>query len=319
MADKTLSQHEIEELLSTLAGGPAVRERRRTIKPYDFRRPDKFSKEHLRALRILSGSFARILNSSLTSHLRTAVQARPLMVEQMTYDEYIRSLANPTLIFVVSLAPLPGQAVLELNLPVARAILDRLLGGTGDVSFGPRDLTDIELALLRRVGTFLTSSLKEAWANVAPLQPVLQEPVLTPEFVYVTLPRETTATIGFEVTLLKTTGALSMCLPYPVLQPVLDNLTSQVWVGSATPLDDADDQPAAPDQLSAVALPLAAELGNANMTLRDLLNVSTGTIIKLDTAANGPLPIRVGGHVKFSGRPGVNGRNLAIQVERILG
>ena len=111
-----------------VAAAPAA-VHQRPAKLYDFRRPDKFSKEHLRSLRILHESFARMLGSSLTSYLSAGVQVRLTMLEQGTYDEYIQSLPTPTVIYVVGLAPLPGQAVIELNLPVAWVLIDRLLGG----------------------------------------------------------------------------------------------------------------------------------------------------------------------------------------------
>jgi flagellar motor switch protein FliM len=324
---RKLTQREIEALVDrfflrdeklpaapTAAAYPA---RGKAVKLYDFRRPDKFSKDHLRALRIINGSFARLLSSSLTSYLRTAVQVKPAAVEQVTYDEYIRSLSSPTVTYVVALAPLPGQAVVELNLPVAQAVLDRLLGGIGIPSTRPREMTEIELALLQKVGGLLLTGLREAWANVVRLQPTIQEPVLTPEFVHVTLPGETTVSMRFEISMLSTTGGLSICIPHPVLQPVLEALTSQVWVTSGARLDE-DDRPSAQEHLTQVDLPVTALLGQAQITMRDLLALSRGTILKLDTAANGTLPVKVGEHVKFRGRPGVNGKNIAVKIDRIL-
>ncbi len=326
--DRKLSQREIEALidrfftherLNTPAATPAPwAARGKSVKVYDFRRPDKFSKDHLRALRIINGSFARLLSSSLTTYLRTAVQVKPAAVEQVTYDEYIKSLSSPTVTYVVGLAPLPGQTVMEMNLPVAQAVLDRLLGGTGVFSTRPRDMTEIELALLAKVGTLLLTGLREAWTNVVRLQPTIQEPVLTPEFVHVTLPGETTVAMRFEISLLGMTGGLSLCIPHPVLQPVLETLTSQVWVTSTARLDDEEDRHSAQEQLTQVDLPVTALLGRATLTLRELLALSDGTILKLDTSANGALPVKVGDHVKFHGRPGVNGKNIAIKIERIL-
>src|SRR5581483_7602804 len=128
MSDKLLSQTEIEALMSGLAldtdespAATAVAEpvqSQKSVRVYDFRRPNKFSKDHLRALRILHGTFARLVGSQLSSYLRSNVQVRLTMVEQVTYDEYIRSLPTPTALYVTSLAPLNGQAAIEVNLPV---------------------------------------------------------------------------------------------------------------------------------------------------------------------------------------------------------
>lgn len=329
MNDRKLTQREVEALVDRFfalhekvpappVAPPAPFAKNKTVKLYDFRRPDKFSKDHLRALRIINGSFARLLSSSLTSYLRTAVQVKPATVEQVTYDEYIRSLSSPTVTYVVGVAPLPGQAVVEMNLPVAQAVLDRLLGGSGIPSARPREMTEIELALLQKVGVLLLTGLREAWANVVRLQPTIQEPVLTPEFVHVTLPGETTVSMRFEISLSSTTGSLSICIPHPVLQPVLEALTSQVWVTSGARLDDEEDRHGAEEQLTQVDLPVTALLGRAQISMRELLALNEGTILKLDTAANGALPVKVGEHVKFHGRPGVNGKNIAIKIERIL-
>jgi len=176
--DKILSQTEIEALLAgeALLGGrdddldaaeeelkadpaevmlglptpmPVLASQNRPAKLYDFRRPDKFSKEHLRSLRILHESFARMLGSSLTSYLSAGVQVRLTMLEQGTYDEYIQSLPTPTVIYVVGLAPLPGQAVVELNLPVARVLIDRLLGELAEFMGSMPQHDDMTLVAMR--------------------------------------------------------------------------------------------------------------------------------------------------------------------------
>jgi flagellar motor switch protein FliM len=328
MSDKLLSQQEIEALMSSLTVEPdepavaTVGEARhhhhagpsRPVKLYDFRRPDKFSKEHLRALRIIHESFARGLASALASYLRSTIQIRLTMVEQATYDEYIRSLPTPTVMYVISPQPLPGSAVIEMNLPVARVILDRLLGGSGSPQSASAEMTEIEMALLKTVGGLLMNNLRDAWSNVVAMEPTLQEPTLSPEFVQVTLPTETTVMLVFEISLFQTTGTLSLCIPHPVLQSVMESLTSQVWSAGAS--QTAAEEPALtrPERLSAVALPITVELGSVEVSVRDLLSISEGQVIKLDTPSGGNLAVRVGQHVKFSARPGLAGRNLAVQI-----
>lgn len=289
------------------------------VKLYDFRRPDKFSKDHLRALRILHVGFARMVSSSLSSYLRTSAQVRLTMVEETSYDEYIRSLPSPTVMYVCSPDPLPGQIVVELNLNVARAMLDRLLGGTGVSAARAGDMTEIEVQLLRTLGNFLMSSLRDTWASVAPVEPTFQEPQLSPEFVQATLLTESTCTLVFEISVLQESGTISICLPHPTLQPVLDSITSQVW-SSGTSHQVTDDVPVAGrDQLAPVALPVAVELGRAELSLRDLLGIQAGQVLRLDTPASGELVVRVGDGVKFLGRAGTTGSGIAVQLTRVLG
>jgi flagellar motor switch protein FliM len=292
----------------------------RPAKLYDFRRPDKFSKEHLRSLRILHESFARMLGSSLTSYLSAGVQVRLTMLEQGTYDEYIDSLPSPTVIYVVGLAPLPGQAVVELNLPVGRVLIDRLLGGTGASASRTAEMTKIELALLKTIGQFILSSLREAWSNVVPLRPTMQEPVLSPELAQFATMAEATVMLVLEVSVFKTTGTISMCIPYQVLQPVLDNLTSQVWFGGSTTsrVADNDSRSQMGERISQVMLPLTVELGEAELSVQALLDLQEGHLLKLNTNANGPLPVRIDDRVKFVGQAGLSGKNLAVQIVRAV-
>ena len=296
---------------------PTVQQR--PAKLYDFRRPDKFSKEHLRSLRILHESFARMLGSALTSYLSAGVHVRLTMLEQGTYDEYIQSLPTPTVIYVVGLAPLPGQAVVELNLPVARVLIDRLLGGTGSPAARSAEMTEIELALLKTIGQFILSSLREAWANVVPLRPTMQEPVLSPELAQFATMAEATVMLVLEVSLFKATGTISMCIPYQVLQPVLESLTSQVWFGGAsTKVADTDSKGQMGDRISRVTLPITVELGETELTVESLLDLQAGQVLRLNTNANGPLPIRVDDRVKFVGQAGLSGKNLAVQIVRAV-
>lgn len=290
-------------------------------KLYDFRRPDKFSKEHLRSLRILHESFARMLGSSLTSYLSAGVQVRLTMLEQGTYDEYIQSLPTPTVIYVVGLAPLPGQAVVELNLPVARVLIDRLLGGTGAPAPRTAEMTEIELALLKTIGQFILSSLRESWSNVVPLRPTMQEPVLSPELAQFATMAEATVMLVLEVALFKTTGTISMCIPYQVLQPVLESLTSQVWFGGgsgAAPKGTDSDSRQMGERIGQVTLPITVELGDTELTVQALLELQAGQVLRLNTSANGPLPIRVDDRVKFVGQAGLSGKNLAVQIVRAV-
>ena len=323
MGDKILTQQEIEAMLASMSfddepatatAEPEQVAPTRPVKLYDFRRPDKFSKEHLRALRILHGSFARSLASSLTAYLRASLQVRLTMVEQVTYDEYIRSLPTPTVMYMVAPAPLPGQLVVEVNLGIARAILDRLLGGAGVLSTRPRDLTEVELVLLKTLGSFLADGLRSVWSDVVALEPIVQEPVLSPEFVQVTTAGETTVMLVFEVAMLRTTGTLSICIPHPVLAPVLERITSHVWFNGTSHGAIENEALNPRHELQAVSLPLTVELGGTELSVRQLLELHVGQVIKLSSAAEGALPIRVGEHVKFTGRPGIVGRSLAVQV-----
>jgi len=175
---KTLSQWEIDALLNSIgsedsAGGangggvPAVTDR--TIKLYDFRRPDRFSKEHIRAIQNIHETFARVTASSLSSYLRSATTVSLSSIEQVVYDEYIHQLANPTLVNLIELQPLAGRIVVEMNMNIGLAMLDRITGGAGQVNLRRNELTDIEMALLRSLGATVSAGLQDGWTAVADL------------------------------------------------------------------------------------------------------------------------------------------------------
>lgn len=286
------------------------------IRRYDFRRPDKFSKDHLRTLRVLHETFARLLASSLTSYARTNVQVRLTSVEQVSYDDHVRSLPRPTVLYVMSLSPLPGQAVAQIDLPLARSILERLLGGPGELDDRDDELTEIEVALLGTLANSLRLSLEEAWAQVYPLQVTISDPVFNSEFVQVALPAETTAVLTLEVSMAMASGTLTLGFPHPVLQPVVEQLTAELRFSGAVK-DETGGLDLA-DPLTRVSVPVVAELGRAHLTLSELLSLSPGRVIKLDTSAKADIAVRIADVVKFTAKPGIQGKNMAIQITSIV-
>jgi flagellar motor switch protein FliM len=327
MPGEALSQAEIESLMAnmavrdrapTLVPDSATAQRWKLVKAYDFRRPEKLSKEHLRSLRNLHESFARLLASSLSSYLRTNVQVRLAEFEQTPYAEYIQALPSPTVLYMLGMSPLPGQALLQLDFTAARAILDRLLGGSGVPTASARELTEIELVLLKVLANALVRPLAEAWGHVHPITITTKDPTLSPEFVQIALPSEITVVFIFEIMLLGITGVLGLCVPYPVVQPALDSLAALAWSNAGATTGGEDERINVVEQLAPVELPVVAELGSATLSVRELMELAPGQIIKLDTDAGGTIAVQVGGCPKFVGRPGMVGRNLGVQVVREL-
>jgi flagellar motor switch protein FliM len=286
------------------------------IKDYDFRYPDKFSREHMRTIQVLYGHFCRSFAASMASYLRTGVQMHVTHARELTYDEYMQSLDNPTLLYIVGMSPLSGQAVAEINLSIARVILDRLLGANGLLPPRQMEMTEIELSLLQKVGGLLRESLTEAWRNVAELDVTIQEPAFAPDFVQVTLPGESTVMIEIEATTLNVTGTMSMCLPHPMLAPIMEKLSAQSWFAGASTGVAGDKPLDLHEPIGAVKMPITVELGRRTMTMRELLELSEGQVIRLDTTAGADLPVHVGQNVKFDGRPGLVGKSLAVEITR---
>src|SRR5690348_671780 len=247
---KTLSQWEIDALLNSIgsedgsSGGTsasAAALAERNIKLYDFRRPDKFSKEHIRAIQNIHETFARVTASSLSSYLRSTTTVSLSSIEQVVYDEYVHQLSNPTLVNLVELQPLAGRIVVEMNMNMGLAMLDRMMGGPGQANARRGELTDIEMALLRSLGATISAGLKDGWTAVADLQPALVETVLNADLVQAALPGDIAALLLFEIHTLGLSGTISICVPHPVIEPHMDRLNTQAWFSQGSRKHGSED------------------------------------------------------------------------------
>ena len=320
---KTLSQWEIDALLNTigsedaaaaLSGAPQLATDRQ-VKLYDFRRPDKFSKEHIRAIQNIHETFARVTASSLSSYLRAATTVSLSSIEQVVYDEYVHQLSSPTLVNLVELQPLSGRIVVEMNMNLGLAMLDRMMGGTGQVSERHGELTDIEMALLRSLGATISAGLRDGWTAVADLQPVLVETVLNADLVQAALPGDIAAMLLFEIHTMGLSGTISICVPHPVIEPLMDRLNTQAWFSSSSRKSDShDDRVKLAEGIRGARLPIGVELGSTTITIGELLEIRKGDVIRLDRGAEAELPILAGKRARFLGRPGTLGGNRAVQV-----
>lgn len=332
---KTLSQWEVDALLSAFNSEQpedanprqSARHRgNRPVKSYDFRRPDKFSKEQMRSLHILYENFARLLGASLSTLLRGTISLHLTSVEQITYGEYSEQLPKPTVIYLMNLDPLPGRAVLELNLPIAFAIIDRLLGGPGEpgtIRAGRQngELSDIEVTLLRGLAAALTGALRDAWNDITTLDPQVDDIAFSSELAQAALPNEVCVLIILELKVINSSGTISLCMPYTLLEPIISRLSAQALVAGSYRSGRGEDPHARQRtlrQLERVSLPVAVELGTASVTIDDVLNLEIGDVICLDAPAGGTLPMLVDGRPRYRVRPGMNGAHLAVRVDQVL-
>lgn len=316
-----LSQREIDALLGN-AEAPQGQERSappaasKNVRPYDFRRPDKFSKEHLRALQTVHESFARGAASSLSAYLRTGVQVRLSSIEQAVYGEYVEQLQTPTVVNIVTADPLPGALIIELNLVLAFAFMDRLLGGTGRVHQKNREVTDIELLLLKTIVKSLLSSLREAWLQLSPVAPNLDDLSFNPETVQAALPGDVGVLLLFEVRFGDTSSTITMFVPYALLEPVIEKLSAQMWI-SGVHKETLVGQDEIRRQLEKVEVPLVVNLGVTRVSVKEFLGLQQGNVIRLDTSADQELELLVAGKQKYWARPGRVGRSLGVVITRV--
>lgn len=221
-----LSQSEIDQLLSALSTGVVsaeemkVEEKQKKVKVYDFKRPDKFSKDQIRTLYMLHENFARLLNTYLSTNLRTLVNISVASVEQLAYEEFIRSLSNPSVIGIFNMSPLKGNVIFEINPNIAFSIIDRLFGGEGTVINKIRTLTDIEETIIRKVITKSLDNLQEAWRHVVNTEPRLEVIETNPQFTQIVPPNDMVVIVTLQTQIGQVEGLINICIPYLVLEPI---------------------------------------------------------------------------------------------------
>jgi len=315
-----LSQSEIDALLSALSSGEVTaenleEEEARTVKVYDFKHPDRFSKDQTRTLQMLHDHFSRLFATSMSAFLRTLVEVRLISVDQLSYNEFIRSIANPTCISLLRMNPLDGNGLLEISPNLSFAIVDRLLGGTGKEIKKNRELTEIEQTLLKRVIDRVCESLQESWHNVVPIEPQIETLETNPQmFLQLYLPTEMVILLTFEVTIGGSAGSTSLCIPYVVLEPVVQNLTSKSWFSAAKKGMMAENRAVIKQRLQGIDLELKADLGATELTVNELLGLRVGDVIPLRTRVQSQIPVYVGGHPRYWGKPGSKNKRRAIQL-----
>lgn len=317
----TLSQSEIDSLLATLSSGldedtfDESSGDKKGYKLYNFRRPDKFSKDHLRALQTIHDGFSRQLGLVLTSYLRMQVDVDVVSVDQLTYDEFVRSMPNPITVSIIELLPLPGQILMGMGHEVTSGIIDRMLGGLGVSETRPRELTDIEESLIRRVIDKNIKSLEEAWNNVMPIEASMVGMEDNYILIQVATPGEIVALITFEIQLGgRDSGLMSLCLPYPVLESVISQLSAQHIFHSRGHEISEEDRSRIIQKLGPAFLKASATLGRVELSVSELLELRVGDVLRLDSFVTDPLVVSIEGVPKFKGRPGTLKNNVAVNI-----
>ncbi len=325
MSVDVLTQEQIDELLraandeSTDLEQLKKEETTRKIKTYDFKRPDKFSKDQIRTLYMLHESFARLLNTYMSSHLRTLVNVDVASVEQSTYQEFVQSLFNPSVITILGVPPLKGNIIFELSSEIAFAYLDRVFGGDGTTAIKTRVLTEIEDAVMRRFVNSAMERFKESWSNVTPMNPVLEATESNPQFTQIVPPNDMVVVVTMNAKLGEVEGLMNICIPYLVLEPIMSKLTTTFWVAASAAKDDKSGYAEIiRKKLNNTKVPFVVEVGRVQITIREFLTLGFGDVLQLNTKVKEDFPCMVGTNAKFLCRPGTFGKKLAVQITQVV-
>lgn len=313
----TVAQAEAETPTKLFACSRAGRSGEAEIKPYDFKRPERVSKDQMRALENLHDVFARNFGASLSGFLRTIVEVKAANIEQMTFSEFTHSLPNPTCFNLLSAEPLDGSVCLEISPLIVYPIIDRLLGGSNAELFIPqRPLTAIELRLVNKLLDRAITALQDAWANVAPLHFKLTETESNPQLVQIVPPNEVVVVIGFEVKMGVRAGTMSLCIPYNVIEPLMEKLSAQSWAAYGRGRQDDELRRKVAAQLDTAKLTLTAILAETTIKFDDLIHLQVGDIIATEKPATAPLLLLVEGKRKYIGHIGQYKGKRAFRVLR---
>lgn len=319
-----LSQEEIDALLAALNSGEidpgeirkeAVEQR---VKLYDFKRPEKFTKEQMRTLQMIHENLARSLTTYLAATLRTVVDIKVVSVQQLSYYEFTRSLPVLTIMSVFSIPEWEGRALVESNPSLVFAVIDRILGGPGIPPDKPRPLTDIEQGIVQQIMRQIAVLAQEAWRTVASVQFNLDSLETNPLFTQIVSQNETVALVTCSARIGSTEGMVNICLPHMVLERVMDKLTTRSWFAGQTHAMGSRTANRVQRRIQEVALPVLAQLGATQITVSDLLGLQIGDCIKLDARVEGQIKVFVGPFPKFQGRIGLQHRQVAVQVESLI-
>ena len=292
---------------ATLSSQPAVRRRTGGPQVYDFRRPNKFSREHVRALQIVNETFARQFSNVLASTLRAVSQVTLTSVEQLTYDEYIRSTHAPAYLAILSMDPLPGAGILHIPLQLAMATVDRLLGGSGSGAYPNRPLSDIESGLVRGLTQRVLRELSYAFESLVAIDAQLVVQESNPQFAQIAAPTEMVVVARFDMRIGGHAGEATLCLPYSSLQNTLESFVGKAHFGAHTLQERTEAQTRLAARLHSAAVEVSVTFNPINLSSGDLVGLQVGDVVPLRHRVNAPLTISVAGvpcHVATAGRKG---------------
>lgn len=310
---------EIDSLIESLNAGKINPEdyragNRTPVKSFDFSRPNKFSKEQLTGLETLHSNFAKMLSNFLTVYLRSSIKVQVRSVEQLAYEEFVSSVFSPTLITVFSLEPLKRKAVLETNMQYVYPTLDLMFGGTGRPAGEVRALSEIEIAVMKKLHNKVLEVYGMAWSEIVEIKAGVESLETNPRFTQAITPKETVAVITFDTLVGKTKGLISICLPHIVLSPILDRLSVRYWLTKGLGSPNIPEKNQIEKTLSQVKADISVVVGKTDLMVKDFLSLQEGDVLQLDRSVLDSMDLYVDSLLKFKVRPGVVGTKLAVQI-----
>jgi flagellar motor switch protein FliM len=317
---KILSQDEIDALLTTVSAGDASGDdgyedaKLRSIVAYDFKHPNRVSKDQIRTLENMHDNFAGHFGSTLSAVLRTIVDVDLVSVDQITYSEFIMSLVSPSCTYTFSARPLEAVSLVDFNPTLTFSLIDRMFGGHGKILETERELTGIERSVMGRLVERLYSELEKSWEHIVKVELGQISFETNPQFIQIVPPGETVVVISFQVKLFQSTGLLTMCYPYVALEPIITKLSAQNWIDATKRKNIDTERLVNLDNLNRVSGDVSAVLLRTNVKMRDFMMLKIGDVIPSEKKIQLPIEVCINRRKKFTARPGLLGKKRAFQV-----
>ncbi len=317
---KILTQDEIDALLTTVSSGDTPDAdsyddaKLRSVVAYDFKHPNRVSKDQIRTLENMHDNFAGHFGSMLSSVLRSIVDVDLVSVDQITYSEFIMSLVSPSCTYTYSARPLDAACLVDFNPTLTFSLIDRMFGGHGKILETERELTGIERSVMGRLVDRMYRELEKSWEHIVKVGIEQISFETNPQFIQIVPPGETVVVISFQVKLFQSTGLLTICYPYVALEPIITKLSAQNWIDATKRKNIDSDRAVNQRNLHDVNTDVSAVLLRSNIKLRDFMTLKIGDIIPSDRKIHQPIEVCVNRRKKYVARPGLTGKKRAFQV-----
>lgn len=318
-----LSQSEIDALLNELNSGELdideIENEKNSIKKYDFKRPSKFAKDHIRTLNIIHDNYGKALSNLLTRYLRAPFNMELITIEVLTYRDFSNSISNPSILSIVEMNPLNGSIVLEIPPTIAYAIIDRVLGGYTDSNEKVKDFTDIEISIMENIIEDMLKAMKEPWENIIKLDPVLDRIETNPQIAQITSQTDMVILITYKAEIDDMENFINICIPDLVIDPIVPKLSTKLWFSK----DDSkhyeeQDVTNIKNRIMETDVPIRTVLGKTTVPFDDIANIQVGDIISLDKNLNDKMEVHVGKDIKYLGNPGVKNKKYSIKITDVV-
>jgi len=323
-----LTQKDLDALILSLTvddspGGGSGTEKaskpQHLVRVYDFRRPDKFSRDQIRTVEMLHENIARLTSTYLAAQMRSLVNVVVSSVDQLTFEEFIKLIPNPSHISTITLEPLKGSMFMVIETPIALVMVDRLFGGPGTVIQASRPLTEIEMAIMERLSKGILQQVRESWESLVPVDPKIDATGSNPSFIEGASSNEMTVVVKFDVRLGKALGAITLCIPFVTIEPILPKLSAKNWFTQARrEMQQRAGDDMVQKRLGAVEVDVIARLGKADLPVEDILDLGVGDVIQLESRVMDEITVLVEDRVKYKATPGRSGTRLCFRINRVI-